>query len=146
MNRYGTSLMKQWQQANPSYVESLPDPREHFAQLGLQVETEIQSMLPALEGADRQGETYLEKVGRLQAARAIAEETVLASYQPPSDSSEMDEPPDWDEMSHDEQESWIRQNTTGEQQQEMLQALEARKINRMIGLGATYDPEDQLEG
>lgn len=146
MNRYGTMLMRQWQEANPSFVESLSDPQEHFAQMGQQVENEVQGMLPALEGTDPAGETYLEKVARLQAARATAEETVLTEYQPPSDSPDPGEPEDWDEMSHDDQETWIRANVpAGERQQEMLSDLESRRIDRMIVLGAGYDPQEQPE-
>lgn len=144
MNRYGQILHRQWQIADPQMVASLNDPTEHFSQMGEQVEAEVQAMLPTLEGTDPAGETYLQKVGRLQAARATAEETVLAEFQPPSDSPEPDEPEDWDEMSHDEQETWIRANVpAGEQQQEMLTDLEARRTSRMIGLGAGNDPTAQ---
>lgn len=144
MNKYGQMLHRQWQIADPQMVASLSDPTEHFSQMGEQVEAEVQAMLPTLEGTDTAGETYLQKVGRLQAARATAEETVLAEYQPPSDSPEPDEPEDWDEMSHDEQETWIRANVpAGEQQQEMLTDLEARRTSRMIGLGAGNDPTAQ---
>lgn len=144
MNKYGQILHRQWQIADPQMVASLSDPTEHFSQMGEQVEADVQAMLPTLEGTDPAGETYLQKVGRLQAARATAEETVLAEYQPPSDSPEPDEPEDWDEMSHDEQETWIRANVpAGEQQQEMLTDLEARRTSRMIGLGAGNDPTDR---
>ena len=125
-------------------VASLSNTTEHFSQMGEQVEAEVQALLPTLEGTDPAGETYLQKVGRLQAARATAEETVLAEYQPSSDSPEPDEPEDWDEMSHDEQETWIRANVpAGEQQQEKLTDLDARRTNRMIGLGAGNDPTDR---
>lgn len=141
MNKYGNLLQQQWTAADPTYVSSQSDPTTHFAQMGERVQDEVQELLPSLEGTDQPGETYLQKVGRLNAARQQAEEIVLSEYQPPSVTPEQDEPEDWDEMSHDEQESWIRQNVpTGEQQDEMLQSLEARRLNRTIVLGASNEP------
>lgn len=143
MNKYARMLHKQWQTADPKFVESLPDPTAHFTQLGEQVSEEVLELLPSLEGTDPAGETYLQKVGRLNAARLQAEEIVLAEYQPPTDSPEPDEPEGWDGMSHDQQEIWIRENVpAGEEQQEMLQELEARRLTRTVVLGASYDPED----
>lgn len=147
MNKYGNLLQQQWTAADPTYVSSLSDPTTHFAQMGERVQDEVQELTPSLEGTDQPGETYLQKVGRLNAARQQAEEIVLAEYQPPSVSPEPDEPEDWDEMSHDEQETWIRQNVpTGEQQDEMLQSLEARRLNRTIVLGASSEPRTDPEG
>lgn len=131
MNRYGTQLMRQWQTADPRFVESLSDPSSHFEQIGRQVEAEIFEILPSLEGKDSPGETYLEKVGRLQAARAQAEEIILSEYRPPSDSPEMDEPEGWDSMLPDAQEAWIEQNVpAGEQKQEMLRAVATYRATR----------------
>lgn len=146
MNKYGNLLQQQWTTADPTYVSSLSDPTTHFAEMGERVQDEVQELLPSLEGTDQPGETYLQKVGRLNAARLQAEEIVLAEYQPPSQSPEPDEPEAWDEMSHDDQESWIRQNVSaGEQQTEMLQALEVRRLNRTIVLGASSEPRTAPE-
>lgn len=143
MNKYGKQLQQQWTAADPTYVNSLSDPTAHFAQMGERVQDEVLELLPSLEGTDPAGESYLQKVGRLNAARLQAEEIVLAEYQPPSATPEPGEPEGWDEMSHDEQESWILENLpAGEARQEMLQDLEARRLTRTIVLGASYDPED----
>lgn len=143
MNKYGQLMRRQWEIADPRFVESLDDPTEHFSQLGEQVNDEILELLPSLEGTDPAGETYLQKVGRLNAAKQQAEEIVLAEYQPPSDSPEPGEPEGWDSMPHDQQESWIRENVPeGEEQQQMLKDLEGRRLNRMIVMGASYDPQD----
>lgn len=110
MNKYGQLLRRQWGIADPRFVESLDDPTEHFSQLGEQVQNEISELLPTLEGTDPAGETYLQKVGRLNAARLQAEEIVLAEYQPPSNSSDpsqTEDPDNWATQS--EQENWIRQ-------------------------------------
>ena len=46
-------------------------------------------------------------------------------------------------MPHDQQESWIRENIpAGEEQQQMLKDLESRRLDRMIVMGASYDPQD----
>lgn len=142
MNKYAAMLRRQWEIADPRFVTSLDDPTEHFSQMGEQVQNEISELLPSLEGTDPAGETYLQKVGRLNAARSQAEEIVLAEYQPPSDSSEGDEPEDWDSMSPDQQESWVRENVpAGEQYDEMMRQVQAYRDNRMVVLGASYDPE-----
>lgn len=141
MNRYGTQLMEQWQAADPQFVTSLPDPRAHFEQMGRQVEEEILEILPSLEGTDTPGETYLQKVGRLQAARTQAEEMILSEYQPPSDSPEPDEPEDWDSMTHPQQEAWIMENThPGEGREQMLCDLQARIATRAALHSTMGDP------
>ncbi|MGP5626989.1 hypothetical protein [Brachybacterium alimentarium] len=47
-------------------------------------------------------------------------------------------------MPHDQQESWIRENIPAgeEQQQQMQKDLESRRLDRMIVMGACYDPQD----
>lgn len=144
MNKYGAMLQRQWTLASPSFVESLSDPREHFTQMGEQVQTEIQELLPELQGPDPARERYLEKVGRLNAALLQAEEIVLEQYQPPSDSSEEGElPEELDSMSHDEQEAWIRANLpAGERQDEELRSLESRRASALALMSLTGDPEN----
>jgi hypothetical protein len=143
MNKYGAMLRRQWESADPRFVESLNDPTEHFSQMGERVQEEILELLPSLEGTDPAGETFLQKVGRLNAARSQAEEIVLAEYQPPSDSSEADEPEGWDSMTPDAQEAWVKENVPpGEQHDEMMRQVQAYRLNRMAVLGASYDPED----
>lgn len=124
MNKYAAMLRQQWEIADPSYVQSLEDPTEHFAQMGEQVQNEILELLPTLEGTDPAGETYLQKVGRLNAARLQAEEVVLTEYQPPSSSSNLtqtEDPDNW--ASQSEQESWIRETFAAdpEEMQDRLQ-------------------------
>lgn len=145
MNKYGTMLRRQWEIANPRFVQSLTDPTEHFTQMGEQVESEILELLPSLEGADPEGETYLQKVGRLNAARTQAEEMVLAEYQPPSDSPEEDEPEGWwDSMSPDQQESWVKENVPpGERYDEMMRQVQTHRNERTVVMGASYNPESE---
>jgi hypothetical protein len=78
MNRYGRQLMRQMQQTDPTRFASLPDPEQHFVMLGDQLAVEIQQLAQSIAGPDRPGETYLEKVGRLNMARLNAESDLIA--------------------------------------------------------------------
>ncbi|MGP5364455.1 TnpV protein [Brachybacterium tyrofermentans] len=116
MNKYAAMLRRQWEIADPTFVTSLDDPTEHFSQMGEQVQNEISELLPSLEGTDPAGESYLQKVGRLNAAKSQAEEIVLTEYQPPSNSpdlSQTEDPDNW--ASQSEQENWIRETFASDQ-------------------------------
>ncbi len=77
MNRYGSLAMRHWQQTDPDRYHAIPDPDAFFTELGETVESEIQAMADAIAGPDRPGESYLEKVGRLNSARFDAESDIL---------------------------------------------------------------------
>jgi hypothetical protein len=77
MNRYGRQAMSHWKKVDPDRYAAIPDPEAFFTQLGEEVMQEIETRARALEGPDRPGESYLEKVGRLQTARFTAESDVL---------------------------------------------------------------------
>jgi hypothetical protein len=77
MNRYGRQAMRHWQQTDPQRFQAIEDPQEFFTTLGAEVEQEIETLAAALAGPDRVGETYLEKVGRLNMARFNAESDIL---------------------------------------------------------------------
>lgn len=76
-NPYTARAEKHWRQNLPRRYATLSDPETFFAQLGQQVEEQIEALAEQLAGQDPPGETYLEKVGRLTEARATAESTVL---------------------------------------------------------------------
>jgi hypothetical protein len=77
MNRYGARAMRHWQEFDPDRFQAIEDPQEFFTTLGAEVEQEIETLAAALAGPDRAGETYLEKVGRLNMARLGAESDIL---------------------------------------------------------------------
>ena len=77
MNRYGARAMRHWQEFDPERFEAIEDPREFFTTLGAEVQQEIETLAAALAGPDRVGETFLEKVGRLNMARFNAESDIL---------------------------------------------------------------------
>lgn len=67
-----------WTRWAPSRLAALPDPETYFTDLGLQVETQVSDLAAMLAGTDPMGETFLQKVARLTAARRQAEEVVMA--------------------------------------------------------------------
>jgi hypothetical protein len=77
MNKYGRQAMSHWEKTDPERYEAIPDKEAFFTQLGEQAEQEIDLRADALAGPDRPGESMLEKAGRLNMARFIAEEQVL---------------------------------------------------------------------
>ncbi len=96
MNRYGAQAMRHWQQIDPARYNAIPDPEAFFTALGAQVESEIQALGDAIAGPDRPGESYLEKVGRLNMARFNAESDILREMVliPDPDDPEIDERPE----------------------------------------------------
>jgi hypothetical protein len=77
-NRYGTQAMTHWRKWLPNLYSELTNPEQYFTDLGLRVETEIADLAAELAGDDPPTpESYLDKVGRLNAARMRAEEIVL---------------------------------------------------------------------
>jgi hypothetical protein len=77
-NRYGTQAMTDWRTFLPNRYSELTNPEQYFTDLGLRVETEIADLATNLAGDDPPPpESYLDKVGRLNAPRMRAEEIVL---------------------------------------------------------------------
>ena len=77
MNHYGSQAMTHWRTWLPNRYATIPNPEEFFEDLGRQVQTEIAQLSTQLAGEDPPGESYLDKVGRLNMARTRAEEIVL---------------------------------------------------------------------
>ena len=69
--------MTHWQRWRPEAYRQLPSPEEFFSTLGRTLADEIGDLAYDLEGSDTPGEGYLEKVGRLNMARLMAEEKIL---------------------------------------------------------------------
>jgi len=80
MNKYSRIAKKHWTEFRPLALAELPESEreEFFSTLGEQMEARIINLTIQLEGSDTPGEGYLEKVGRLNAAKMQAEEIVLA--------------------------------------------------------------------
>ena len=115
MNKYGVQAQKAWQQASPTHYSQIPDQDEFFTQLGEQAAEQIAELQTKLAGPDPAGESYFEKVGRLNAAKNQAEEIV---------SHDLLSPPETDE---DEEE-----NVNPELQQYLDWKAEAEELRRQL--------------
>ena len=80
MNKYAHMAIRHWQTFLPDRFQAIPENEREafFTELGEQAAAEIEDLQMQLAGPDPKGEGYLEKVGRLNAARMQAEEKVLA--------------------------------------------------------------------
>lgn len=77
MNQYGTTAQKHWQRWLPNRYNQIEDPDSFFSALGKEIANAISDLQLELAGDDPGGETYLEKLGRLNSARLDAESTVM---------------------------------------------------------------------
>ncbi|MGI8592713.1 MAG: TnpV protein [Nakamurella sp.] len=82
MNRYGERAQRHYQQFLAPTYAMIPDHEVFFSTLGQEIEDQVFELRDQLAGPDPLGEGYLEKVGRLNAARLQAEEVVLAELLP----------------------------------------------------------------
>jgi hypothetical protein len=101
MNHYGSQAMEHWRRWLPSRYGAITNPAEFFEDLGRQVEGQIAELSTQLAGEDPPGESYLDKVGRLNMARTQAEEIVLRELvllapEPDADMNASEDPPQTD--------------------------------------------------
>ena len=76
MNTYGKFAQDTWKMLAPSQYELIVNPEEWFTDLGKEAENAVGDLSVKIAGQDLPGESYLEKVGRLNAAKTQAEEIV----------------------------------------------------------------------
>ncbi len=77
MNRYGVIVQRHWARWLPRQYAAISDPESFFSTLGEEVARQIDDLTDELVGEIRRSDSYLAHVGRLFAARAIAEELIL---------------------------------------------------------------------
>jgi hypothetical protein len=77
MNHYGMMARQHWARWLPRRYSQIQNPNSFFSTLGEEVSQAIAALAPEIAGGGPPGETYLARVGRLNAARRQAEETVL---------------------------------------------------------------------
>ena len=96
MNNYGRIAMTHWQRWRPEAYRALPNPEAFFSTLGETIEDEIGDLAFDLRQPDRPGEGYLEKVGRLNMDKLMAEERILGErvYAIREFDDEPDQPPE----------------------------------------------------
>jgi hypothetical protein len=83
-------------EAGPAHYAQIQDPETFFRELGEQAAERIDQMQTQLAGPDPVGESYLEKVGRLRAARNQAEEYLGHELLSPPETEEDEENADPD--------------------------------------------------
>jgi hypothetical protein len=77
MNRYGVIAQRHWARWLPRQYATISDPESFFTTLGEEVARQIDDLTDELVSEIKQSDSYLAHVGRLFAARAIAEELIL---------------------------------------------------------------------
>jgi len=77
MNRYGVIAQRHWARWLPRQYAAISDPESFFTTLGEEVARQIDDLTDELVGEIRRSDSCLAHVGRLFAARAIAEELIL---------------------------------------------------------------------
>ncbi|MEW1920739.1 TnpV protein [Pseudarthrobacter oxydans] len=92
MNKYGRQAQEAWKAASPTRYNQIQNPEDFFTNLGEEAQEQVDELLPKIAGPDPKGEGYLEKVGRLNAAKNQAEEIVRYDLlSPPETEDEEDE-------------------------------------------------------
>jgi hypothetical protein len=77
VNKYGTMARSHWQAWLPERYAAIREPDSFFSTLGLEAESQIEDLADQMAGDGQPGEGYLERAGRLAAARSQAEEIIL---------------------------------------------------------------------
>ncbi|MBT8226105.1 MAG: hypothetical protein HKP61_15170 [Dactylosporangium sp.] len=93
MDKYGRRAQRHWQQHLPSQHAKIQDPETFFTQMGDTISDQIEDLADQIAGTDRPGETYLDKLGRLNLARLEAETEVLRETLPQPEATGMKHPP-----------------------------------------------------
>lgn len=77
MEEYAMLVRNHWERNRRDQIAMLPDPDLYFQQVGEQMADEIETMADELAGQAPPGETYWQRVGRLNEATNRAREIVL---------------------------------------------------------------------
>ncbi len=117
MNEYGRMAHDHWRRWLPQRYSQIEDPNSFFSTLGEQVSTRIADLTLDLAGEDPPGETFLDKLGRLNNAKQRAREMVLPELvllepepEMAEDEPEPDQPrADWIPLREDQSHPWWRQ-------------------------------------
>lgn len=85
MNQYGRQALNYWRTELPNRFAQIEDPGSFFTQLGEEMARQVDQLTQALAGPDPTDEGFMDKLGRLKAARAEAEEQVIRETFPLED-------------------------------------------------------------
>ena len=128
MNKYAKFAQDTWKMTAPSQYALIPDPDEWFRRLGEEAMHQVGELQYKLAGPDPKGETYLEKVGRLNASRMQAEEIVRAEMLTPDVMETEGDEAEEEEVDRRQREIWETHRSIMRLQQELLD--EYREIER----------------
>jgi hypothetical protein len=87
MNRYGRRAQRYWQANLPSHYAQIPDQDTFFDRMGQTMANQIEDLAEQIAGPDQTGETYLDKLGRLNRAQTEAETQIMRETLPPPEST-----------------------------------------------------------
>lgn len=85
MNKYGRQAMRHWQEHLPQRYRQIEDPDSFFTDLGEQMQQQVTATKRSLAGDDPGGETFMDKLGRLNMAEVNAVEQVMREMLPEAD-------------------------------------------------------------
>ena len=77
MNRYGEMARGHWARWLPQAYAAIQDRDSFFSAIGEEAASQVDELAGRLAGDGQPGEGYLERAGRLTAARSQAEEIIL---------------------------------------------------------------------
>ena len=121
MNEYGQMALDHWQRWLPERYSQIEDPNSFFSTLGDQVATRIADLTLELAGEDPPGETFMNKLGRLNNAAQRAREMVLPEMVLLDPETDEDDPQpqqtaeQWVPMREDPNHPWWQQAMAEEQ-------------------------------
>ncbi|MEU7802641.1 hypothetical protein AB0B10_25615 [Micromonospora arborensis] len=85
MNQYGRQALNYWRTDLPSRFAQIEDPESFFTELGDEMAAQVDQLTQTLAGPDPAQEDFMDKLGRLNAARSAAEEQVIRETLPLED-------------------------------------------------------------
>jgi hypothetical protein len=77
MNKYGQTARSHWATWLPQAYAAIREPDSFFSAIGEEAARQVDELASQLAGTGQPGETYLQRAGRLTAARSQAEEIIL---------------------------------------------------------------------
>ena len=83
MNPYGAQMWEHYVKHRATELAAIAEPENYFHELGLLIETEIDTLADQIAGPSDPSPGYLERVGRLSEARMTAQSEVFSAHMKP---------------------------------------------------------------
>ena len=133
MNQYGKHAQQTWKMIAPDEYAQIPDPEAWFEELGRQAQERVGELTYQIAGQDPAEETYLGKVGRINAAKMQAEEIVRAEMLTP-DTPVQEEPDEGEDSTGarilEHQQEMVRFQRQLDEKEELARQRENDQLNR----------------